>query len=128
LDRLGDGSYTQCSHVIESGVPVCQAEEQIFGCNHVDVAEGAARKWGFPESLVQGLRYVEAPLLQEEFKPERATTALASAIARCAKQGISPELVDVPMWAFPLLQLPIEQAETIVYEGIAEITAAQLSF
>lgn len=128
LDRFGDGNYTECSHVIESGVPVCQAEERIFGCHHVEVAEGAARKWGFPESLTQGIRYVDPPLPEEEFKMERAATALASAIARCAKQGVSQEHLDAAMWAFPFLQLPSEQAEVIVDEGIAEITAAQLSF
>lgn len=128
LDRFGDGSYTECSHLIESGVPVCEAEEQIFGCNHVEVAVSAARKWGFPESLVEGLRYTECPLPDEEFKAERAATALSSAIARCAKQGVNQQQMDVPLWAFPLLQLPAERVEAIVDEGIAEITAAQLSF
>lgn len=128
LDRFGDGNYTECSHLIESGVDVMEAERQIFGCDHVEVAVAAARKWGFPESLVQGLRYVEQPLPDDEFKVERASTALASAIARIAKQGRKMDELKVPIWAFPLLQLPPEQAEHIVEDGIAEIAAAQIAF
>jgi HD-like signal output (HDOD) protein len=128
LDRFGNGSYTQCSHLIESGESVITAEERIFGCNHIDVAVSSARKWGFPEALCQGLIYWDAPAEHEEFKAERALTALSSAIAALAKQGRKGSDLDVPEWAFPLLQLPLNQAESIVDEGIGVITAAQLNF
>lgn len=128
LDRFGDGNYTECSHLIESGVSVIEAEHQVFGCDHVEVAVAATQKWGFPESLVQGLQYIEPPLEEDNFKAERASIALSSAIARIAKQGRKADELDVPEWAFAHLQLPLEQAERIVEEGIAEISAAQLTF
>ena len=127
LDRFGEGSYTECSHLIEAGTPVVEAERKIFGCDHVEVAVSAASKWGFPESLAQGLRYVEEPGPEEQFKIERSSTALSSAIALLAKHGRKGSELEVPLWAFEHLQLPVEQAETIVDEGIGEITAAQLS-
>jgi HD-like signal output (HDOD) protein len=128
LDRFGEGNYTECSHAIEAGTPVLDAERAVYGCDHVEVAVAAARKWGFPESLVQGLRYIEAPALDDAFKVERAATALASSIAKLARQGLDTEHFDVPLWAFTYLKLPGEKAVSIVDEGIAEITAAQLSF
>jgi len=127
LDRFGDGSYTDCSHLIESGVSVNEAEERIFGCNHVEVAVSATRKWGFPESLVQGLRYLEPPAEDEDFHKERACTALASTIATLARKGRVADELGIPSWCFSTLQLPDERAQTIVDEGIAEITAASLS-
>lgn len=127
LDRFGSGSYTDCSHLIESGVSVVEAEERIFGCNHIEVAVSAARKWGFPESLVQGLRYLEAPAQDEEFRKERACTALASTIATLARKGHMADELGIPSWCFGALQLPVERAQSIVDEGIAEITAASLS-
>ncbi len=108
LDRFGEGSYTECSHMIDDGMPVCKAETLIFGCNHVEVAVTATKKWGFPESLVQGLKYVDQPLPDENFKVERASIALSSSIARMARQGHILEEVDAPTWTFALLQLPPE--------------------
>ncbi len=127
LDRFGEGSYTACSHLIEGGMPVVEAERRVFGCDHVEVAVSSAEKWGFPESLCQGLRYLEPPSPEENYKVERSATALASAIATLAKQGHKGAEVAVPMWTFAHLQLPEEQAESIVDDGIAEISSAQLS-
>lgn len=128
LDRFGDGNYTDVSHKVESGMSVRDAEIEIFGCDHVEVAVGAAKKWAFPEGLCEGLRYLDAPEPDENFKVERACTALASAIASVAKQGSSGPEFNVPQWAFPILALPADRIEAIVDEGIGEITAAQLSF
>lgn len=127
LDRFGEGSYTECSHLIEKGTSVIDAETEIFGCNHVEVALAAATKWGFPEALVEGLKYWEAPAASDAYKSERACTALSSAIARCARQGRIGEDFDVPTWPFSYLNLPVDRMHSIVEEGIAEITAAQLS-
>lgn len=127
LDRLGEGSYTECSHLIEAGADVREAECQIFGCDHVEVVVGAARKWGFPESLVHGLRYLDPPGPKEEFAQEMATTALASAIARLARIGHKRDVLEVPAWPMEVLGIPADHADATVEEGIAEITAAQLS-
>lgn len=127
LDRHGEGDYNRCEEAIQRGVPILTAEEQNFGCNHVEVSVGAARKWGFPESLAQGLRYLEEPLQDEEFKEERATTSLASSIARIAKNGRKQEEVSIPAWTLPLLGFGPDDSDTIIEEGIAEITAAQLN-
>jgi len=127
LDRFGDGSYTECSHRIEGGMSVREAELAIFGCDHIEVAVAAAKKWAFPEALSEGLRYLDAPQSGEPFAEERACTALSSAIARLARKGHTGEL-ELPAWAFTRLALPPDQAETIVDDGVSEITSAQLSF
>jgi HD-like signal output (HDOD) protein len=127
LDRLGEGSYTECSHLIEQGMDIREAELQTFGCDHVEVIVGAARQWGFPESLVQGLKYLDPPLPKEEFGAERATTAMASAIARLARMGHKREVMEIPDWSLNVLGITAEHAESMVEEGIAEITAAQLN-
>ncbi|MBN9502507.1 MAG: HDOD domain-containing protein [Armatimonadetes bacterium] len=128
LDRFGEGNYTDASHLIEAGMLPVEAERQIFGCDHVEVAVGAAKKWAFPEGLTEGLRYVEEPKEGEPAREERACTALASAIARIAKQGRHNDELDVPHWAFRILGLQVDQAEAIVDDGIGEISSAQLSF
>jgi len=127
LDRFGDGNYTEASHAIEAGATIRDAEQQLFGCDHVEVALAAAKKWAFPEALCEGLRYLDAPEPGAPFAAERACTALSSAIARLARKGhVGP--VEVPLWTLSYLALPGAQAETIIDDGIAEITAAQLSF
>jgi HD-like signal output (HDOD) protein len=127
LERYGEGSYTECSHLIIAGADACDAERDVFGCDHVEVAVGVAQAWGFPESLVQGLRYTEVPNPTDAFAKERAVTALSSAIAQFAMQGKKREELGVPSWSLALLEFPDEIADTIVEEGIAVITAAQLN-
>lgn len=127
LDRFGDGSYTEVSHAVEAGMAIRDAERSILGCDHVEVAVAAAKKWAFPEALSEGLRYLDAPSPGEAFAAERACTALSSAIARYARKGHA-DLVELPLWTLSFLALPGDQAETIIDDGIAEITAAQLSF
>ena len=127
LDRLGEGSYTECSHLIDHGTDVREAEQKVFGCDHVEVVVGAARKWGCPESLVQGLRYLDPPGAKEEFRLERATTAMASSIAHLARIGHKRDAQAIPDWSLEVLGIPADHAESAVEEGIAEITAAQLN-
>jgi HD-like signal output (HDOD) protein len=132
LDRFGKGDYNAVSEMEKLGVPDYQAEREIFGCDHVEVALAATIKWGFPEVLVAGLQYVTKPEEGQSFPAQRASTALGSAIATIATHGRMSDdvdlLINVPEWALAELGLDPGTIEAIIEGGTSAIAAAQLHF
>src|SRR5438045_3841500 len=60
LDRLGDTEYKHVEDMVAFGIKDYKAEEAVYGCNHMQIAVAAAKKWGLAESLVSGLDYIHA--------------------------------------------------------------------
>jgi HD-like signal output (HDOD) protein len=46
---------------LEKGYSIIDAELEIFGCTHSDIAEWIAEKWNFPEKISQALKYHHIP-------------------------------------------------------------------
>ncbi len=117
LDRFGSEGYDRVEDLQNAGMTDSEAEFEVYGCDHADVALAASRKWGLPEDLGEGLAYKNA----ESQGTLCALTALASSIAYHAK-GVDTEL---PIWALGVLSLTPEQAELLTERGKEAITAAQ---
>ncbi len=103
LDKFGAKDYTQVTVIIDLGVDVLLAEDQIYGCHHTDVSVETARKWGLPDSLLYGLDYRTPPESGDEFGWLRACTALASQISIAARDGANPDQFVLPAWALSIL-------------------------
>jgi HD-like signal output (HDOD) protein len=130
LDRFGNGDFDRVTIMRDAGVPELEAEVRIYGCHHIDVALGAAKRWGFPEALVSGLDYMTPPNEEDPNSNQRACTALATAIASIAqiRRDSQTDTVDwtLPQWALDLLGIEPERVNMAVEQGIGAIAAAQL--
>jgi HD-like signal output (HDOD) protein len=128
LDRVGDGDYEEVAKLTFAGESEPEAERKVFGCDHVELALGAAGKWGFPEELIQGIDYLEVSRGGFEANERRACTAIAEVIAGIATAGSnskedSQELI--PAWAIQTLGLDPARIDTIIDQATAAIATAR---
>jgi HD-like signal output (HDOD) protein len=130
LDRFGAGEYRLVEQLTEKGVPILQAEQAVFGCDHVVVSVAAATKWGFPDNLVGALDYVTEPGPDDVSPQLRSVVAIADIISQFAMEGlVEIDSVEktLPQWAMDALNLPAEdKLDIIVGAGQAIAQAAQL--
>lgn len=124
LDKLGTPDYSEVEALIEGGMEPLAAETQVFGVDSATLASGAARKWGLPQDLVDGLRYT-GPNPEGPTPPLCALTAIADFIAGCATDGWDGNVEDerIPFWALTLLNVPTERLDALVNSGLAVIAA-----
>ena len=127
LDRLGGKDYKHVEEMVLFGIKDYKAEEAVYGCNHMQVAIAAVRKWGLAEVLTSGLDYAHAAEEEDPARAYRACTALATQIARMAMEGSQSAKDEVlhllPAWAMETLGIPEEKAGTIIDGGSAAISA-----
>ncbi len=127
LDRFGVADYKHVEEMITFGIKDFKAEEAVYGCNHMEVAAAAVKKWGLPPELVSGLDYAHACDETEPFRLQRACTALASHIATHAVEGSSGATDDdtcgLPLWALAIMGIPEDRAGNLVVGGTAAIAA-----
>jgi hypothetical protein len=110
-----------------------EAESQVYGCDHTEIAIAAANKWGFPEPLVKGLYYSEPPDSSDQYAVNRACVAVASAIAWLAVSGTSEteesDEPKLPEWATQILGITSDREPEIIAGGkgaIAESATLQI--
>lgn len=132
LDRIGEASYEDVETRVASGTSVVDAEMAVYGCHHVEVAQAAGKKWGFPDSLQLGIQYVD-PGPDNRYEGLCATVAISNKIAELALIGrmkTENDAVEVehvlPRWALDTLGLPEERTLELIESGIAAIGAAQM--
>ncbi|MEQ1821882.1 MAG: HDOD domain-containing protein [Fimbriimonadaceae bacterium] len=102
LDRSESGKYDGVEDLIESGATVLEAEREIYDCDHIDIAMGAAARWGLPNIITQSFDYLSAPEPGCEFVKTRAILAFSRDVASVARLGSSPE---PPAWCLEALGL-----------------------
>lgn len=132
LDKSNPGSYERVIQLQERGVPLWQAEEAVFGCDHRDIAMASAATWGFPDELVNGLAYYRRPDDHPEDNRLGAVVAIGGAIAGIALNGRQKDNESekvLPGWVLPHLGISDEQTDKIIEKGMSAITAgAHLHF
>ncbi len=132
LDRFGNGDYERVALMIENGVPELDAESRVYGCHHVDVSLSAAERWGFPEVLLSGLRYLTPPDDGDPNGLYRACTAVGTGIAKLVwerKEHPSEDAhAEIPQWAWDCLSVTPENEGMVIEQGIGAIAAAQMHF
>ncbi|MES1228163.1 MAG: HDOD domain-containing protein [Armatimonadota bacterium] len=77
LCRFDTHTYDQVDKRIADGEGDRTAERVLFGCDHGQVAVGAAMKWGFPETLISAMDYMTPPNAQDPAAALRAHVAIA---------------------------------------------------
>lgn len=116
IDQSDPEAYDKVMHVAERGAPEQLAERIIFAADHIDVAQEMARRWRFPELLVQGLDYLNPP--SETYQPTAlgAVVHVADSLVRVGRHG-RPDDPSRPVfaeWATQLLNIdPVTADEWI---------------
>jgi len=130
LDRFGNGDYERVALMVEGGVSEVEAENRVFGCNHVEVAIAASERWGFPSTLVSGLSYLTPPDDDDPTGVQRACTAVGNALANISQlrkdAGSDPGPQALPSWALDILGIGPEKVEMLMEQGVGAIAAAQM--
>ncbi len=133
LDRFGGKDYESVETLMRAGLPDTEAERKVFGCDHVEVAAAAAVKWGFPDVLVEGIKYTEPPSEPGPAASLRACVAIASRIAHWAiDRATDPEESDerqIPKWSLDSIGIDPNRTEAIIRganEAIAHAATMQI--
>ncbi len=98
-----------------------EAEEDLFGFNHMDVGAALMRSWGMPEGLEMAAAYHHRPKEAPEYRRDVALVHIAWAVARGQLAGFS---VDEMMWAidpsvWEETGLSVETVSSLVEEMMA---------
>ena len=132
LDRSNPSEYEKVMMLVEKGATDIQAERAVFGCDHIEVGAAAAEMWGFPEMLVYGMNYLEAPTEDCQYKEIRALVGLCDKIAHIAVAGENETVQsdeDFNNWTLELLGVDQDDLKRLVEESTKAIAAsATMSF
>lgn len=111
LDRFGGEDYEQVERLVSEGYGEMDAENEVYGTNHVELSLAAAQRWGFPTTLCDGLCYLIPASEGDNVanRSHRAVVAVSSPIAWFAiqgKQAGNQTALALPMWATKILGIP----------------------
>lgn len=100
-----------------------EAEYEVFGGTHVEVALAAGRKWRLPESLVTALDYRNEPSDEGANRVGAAIVAIASNIASAAVDG--PSALQIPEWTHQFFSFQNQSAEDLLEKAIDVIASSR---
>lgn len=107
--------------ILESkNVPLWQAEEHLFKCNHVQLGMMAAENWGFPEVLTQGLNYVSKVNDLDPYAKLKATINVANQCATLNTLSLTPDQINPSMfnsWALQTLDSCADNLQSL-YQNV----------
>ena len=129
IDRSNPAEYDKVMMLVERGASDLQAEQAVFGCDHVNVGAAATVNWGFPEMLVQGMDYINRPDDSCEYRELRALVGLADRVAHIVMDGKTNEEWDtgaVQNWTLETLEVDRDDLKKII-DGSTEAIAAAAS-
>ncbi|MFQ3587602.1 MAG: HDOD domain-containing protein [Fimbriimonadaceae bacterium] len=127
LDRFGGRDYEVVNVLVQQGKDTAQAERMVYGCDHEVVAVAAAKKWGFPDELIAGLRYLTDPGTDQPHREYGAVVSLSSSIADYAVSGAGEQddLVGLfPSWPLPVLGISEDRLIELAEGGVRAIAEA----
>lgn len=129
MDRQSGGGYAQVEALVAGGMEALNAEREVFGCSHADVAAAAASRWGFPDVLVEAVGQHHGPATGEN-SSHVALTAVASDIAHAMVEARKSEEGQVSganfspgiEWALEILNWDNDTREKVMAKGKAAIS------
>lgn len=130
LCRFGGEDYEQVENLVGAGYTEIQAEKEVYGADHSDIALRAALKWGFPQALSAGMNYLAPPRGDEEFIAHRATVAIGNKIAKYVIEGRQTredgtDELELQAWALEILKFSPDNNDELVAGAIQAIASAQ---
>jgi len=92
------------------GARRARLERKTFGYNYADVSAGLARKWLFPEPIIDALEHQDRPFQHEVYEPLAGVLHLAAWRARAKAEGLNQRqmAVSFPGAVGDVLQLDID--------------------
>lgn len=83
--KKAEGTLSLCQ---SKGLPLSQAEDEIFGFNHTKVGALAFKKWGLAPSLIEAVRFHHEPSQAKEYPLEATVLHLADFLVYKMKYNI----------------------------------------
>lgn len=124
LDRHDPVGYEQVERLVaEGGWTEIDAEREVFGGDHVQVAMGACAKWRIPETIVAALDYVSPPDPEGINPIGAACVALGSAFAHAAVDG--PSSCTLPVDRLKWFGFAVEEADDYLERAIQVIASSR---
>jgi HD-like signal output (HDOD) protein len=114
-------SYKEVEELLEKGVSVTEAEQAVYGTDHVQLTIQAIHDWKLPDTLAAGVCYLTAPEHGDPHAGLRAATAIGIAIGHPTGKDGRPEL---PEWALEVLGIGFNERAGLVEEGRCALAAA----
>lgn len=127
LDRVNSFVYAKVEEKVAGGMSVEDAEYEVFGCDHVDIAQAMILSWGLPEVVAEGVNYLRS---QEGTNPcNGAMVSLAGTMSAAAISGMSRaeqarQYDRYPGWALETLDIDDMKLQILVLEGEAAIASS----
>ena len=99
-------------------IPVLEAEKSHFTITHADAGGWIARKWNFPNNLVEVIEYHHKPHLSKRVTVQTAIVHLSDILVRAKGFGFAGDglVPAVNPSAWQLLELPEEELREILKE------------
>lgn len=104
-----------------NGKDQLQAEMEVFGCDHIQIARAAALKWGLPENLVEAMNYIDERRADDPFASYSACVALSTHLASAA---VTRNETVLPAWALAALGFEEAETEMLLEQGTEAIANA----
>ncbi len=127
LDRYDPASYAKVMQLSEMNVPAWQAEQVVFGTDHLQLNQALALKWGLPDAIVNALDYVSPVESDLDGGKTRAAVAIGEKISSLLVKGTSVSDIEahhLPDWAMEILKISADQTENLFRKGQEEIAKA----
>jgi HD-like signal output (HDOD) protein len=104
-----------------------EAEERCFETTHAQVGEWVAKKWNFPRSLIEPVRYHHRPELGKSYPIQCAALHVSDALVRAIGFGFPGDLLVPPIdpAALTALNLSDKEVEEILEEAQPQLEEAR---
>lgn len=111
-----------CSRVEAGGISMYDAEFEILGVSHTHIGGWLARKWNFPQPLVNTIVYHHHPVSGGSDTRLISIVHLGDAVARLAKIGSGGDDLQPPIHpsVWPLLELQESQLPELIEEIVVD--------
>ncbi|BCE00859.1 HDOD domain-containing protein [Marinicellulosiphila megalodicopiae] len=116
----------QIKEVLNSGGKLKATEDSVLGYNYSDVSTELAKRWKFPETVVEGLRHQCAPEKAEQFSEIAALIRISKYIYEAMLNEVDETQIkrDFPIALAVQCQMDTET----VLQNIAEVSSLETGF
>jgi HD-like signal output (HDOD) protein len=131
LDRFAPSELDEAIKMArDEGIPLHEAERQLYGYDHAKVGLILADRWGMPPSLKAAIGYHHDWAEAEGEESMTAFVAVANDLAKqCGFRAGSPEIDEgINEGAMDMINVPLEQLEIIKPVLIQDIQRAQEAY
>lgn len=120
IDQSDPDNYNKVMYVVDRGAPERLAEKTVFAVDHIEAGQEMARRWNFPELLIDAMDYLDVPRVEGQSVQAASCVHLAHAIVKASRLEFSLEEATnfAKPWAFEALQVDPLTFENWVIQSI----------